>query len=88
MTLPVNSGDRERNKFVETLNGDVALRILLSNDHDLKIDEHGNMPTVDRAHYMIHENKGYTISDYDSDTDTGGIKIWHIKTPDTTIEYE
>lgn len=40
----------------------------------LKVDDHGNIITIDFVHHEIHEGDHFTVTDYDSDVDTAAPK--------------
>lgn len=51
----------------------------------VKVDTLGYLCIMEAEHHKVHEEKFYTVSDYDSSVDTGTPKYWHIKTPDTSL---
>ena len=44
-----------------------------------------NIVTIDQEHHQVHVGKFFTVSDNDTDIDTGAPKYWRITTPNTAI---
>jgi hypothetical protein len=83
MALPINTGDREANKFVEDVNTDVALRVQQS-----KIDGISEVPIeIDVAHSKVHAEKYFSTTDVAYGVQSGAPKQWLITTPNTTTRY-
>jgi hypothetical protein len=83
MALPVNTGDREVAKFVEDVNGNVAIRMQQS-----KIDSISEVPIeIDVAHSKIHAGKYFTTTGVEYNIQSGAPKQWLITVPDTTTRY-
>jgi len=85
MTLPINSGDREYNKFVEdaTTPSKTAIRV-----QQTYLDEQSMAPIfLDFVHHMIHGCEYYSMGDIVLDIDAAGIQNWLVTVPNTTKRY-
>lgn len=83
MTLPINTGDREVQKFVEDVNANVAIRVQQS-----KIDSVSEVAIeIDVAHSKIHEGKYFSTTGIEFGVQSGAPKQWLITVPNTTTRY-
>lgn len=83
MTLPINTGDREVAKFVEDVNGNVAIRAQQS-----EIDTISEAPiTIDFAHSKIHDAKYFSTTGVEFGVQSGAPKEWLLTVPDTLTRH-